>query len=161
MDVAKFFEGLQTTLTDALKGAPEGEPAAPEAPTLESVAKAVEELQAAAKPPEGDPEPPAPAATEEPKGDTVDLVALTKSVADAVTGVIAPLKETLDTHGEALEKALDRIAKLEGGTAVRKSATVDEAPGDGEPVVKAPEPKEALFKAVDAAIKGMKPVTFA
>ncbi len=159
MDIKNFFEGLQATLNTALNGTPEPAPEA-EAPTLESVAKAVEELQAAATPPEGDPVPPAPAPAAEEKGETVDLEAFQKAVTDAVTGVIAPLKESVDAHSEVLEKALDRIARLEGGTAVRKSATVDEAPGDGEPAPKADEPREALFKSVEQAIKEMKPVTF-
>ncbi|KKK82456.1 hypothetical protein LCGC14_2803220, partial [marine sediment metagenome] len=62
-----------------------------------------------------------------------------------------PIKETVEAHGEVLEKALGRLERLEGRTAVQKSASSDEV-GDGKGDEK-PEPKEALFKSVQTAIQ--------
>ena len=177
MDIKEFFIGLQTTLTDALKGDPVEEPT-PEV-TLESVSKAVAELTAKAEaetPPEpvvavpavpavpvvaeGDPATPATPATPAVPAvpaPTLDVEALQKAVTDG----LAPIIEAVTTHTEVLEKALDRIAALEGGTAVRKSATLDEvSEGDGSEPAPKPDPKDALFKSVAQAIKTKQPVTF-
>ncbi|KKN41043.1 hypothetical protein LCGC14_0727310 [marine sediment metagenome] len=176
IDVVKeFFTGLRATLTDAFKGDPVEEPA-PEV-TLESVSKAVAELTAKAEA-EPTPAPAVPAVAAEPvvaEGDpvtpatpatpavpavpapTLDVEALQKAVTDG----LAPIIEAVTTHTEVLEKALDRIAVLEGGTTVRKSATSDEvSEGDGSEPAPKPDPKDALFKSVAQAIKTKQPVTF-
>ncbi len=188
MEIKEFFTGLQATLTDALKGdsdeektpevtlesvakavavltaKAEGEETPATEVTLESVAKAVAELTAKAED-EAEPAPEAKDASAAPvapvapvaPAPTLDVEALQKAVTDG----LAPIIEAVTTHTEVLEKALDRIAALEGGTAVRKSATSDEVGDgeDGEPAPK-PDPKDALFKSVAQAIKTKQPVTF-
>ncbi|KKN47444.1 hypothetical protein LCGC14_0662840 [marine sediment metagenome] len=157
MDIMdKFFGGLKETMDKALN--PEGPaPEKPEEVTLETLGKSLasigERLDVLEKPAEKPEEEP------EEKGDgegALDVEALTKGITEAVTGVVAPIKEAVEAHGEVLEKVMDRVEQLEGRTAVRKSATgdeVEEEKGDK------PEPKEALFKSVQTAIRTSKKVT--
>ena len=157
MDVKEFFSGLQATLTDALKGTPAEKDTDAEV-TLESLTKTVADLAVKLeeeKPTDEDGEKAGEAGENGEKpgsARTLDVEALQKAVTDG----LAPIIEAVTTHTEVLEKALDRIAALEGGTAVRKSATSDEV--DGEKPAEKPDPKDALFKSVAEAIKARQPI---
>jgi hypothetical protein len=89
------------------------------------------------------------------KDDDSDNEELVKNLSKTITDVVAPIKEAVDAHAEVLEKALDRLERLEGGTAVRKSRSADETE-DEKPKL---EPKEALFKAVADGIRAGKKIT--